>query len=292
MEIKPLSDINKPKYPLKYEVKEEALKAKLPKRWTQNAAAKAALGALAVVTLAGCSDGQPVNLPTPIGSSVSGTTVTTETPIIDVVYPGETVAPVLNVAPLFIHGEGRGTYGCDMVTSPAYISEAEALTVINEVAQEYGLQFSDEDKAEFSTVLRPVTHFNPPDPGLPSPTIPPDVFITLKTDFSDNKHGVAIEYITVDDVKSWCKDGQAGLIEEYNTQDAAAQMSEALEEARPNGVYTAGVLYDPCEMYLPEEQSAQTDWQALKERSREMATEQLKAQAKDFFEWLKAQGVI
>ncbi len=273
MELKPVKNNVKPKYPLKYELKDETLKSMIPKRWASSPAAKAALGALAVITLAGCAaEGMsPSAIPTKDAAVLA-----TEDPAIGVVYPGEAMASVINVAPLFIHGEGRGTYGCDMVTSPAYISEYEALTVINEVAEEYGLKFSDEDKAEFSTVLRPVTHYREPEAGAAAP---PDVFITLKTDFSDNEHGVALEYITVEDVKSWCKDSP-GLIDQYDTKDAAAQLSEALENAGPKGIYNAGVLYDPCE--LSEDEAA----------AKALAQEELKAQAKDFFEWLKARGVI
>jgi hypothetical protein len=165
------------------------------------------------------------------------------------------------------------------------------LTVINEVAKEYGLEFSDQGKAEFSTVLRPVTHFATPDANAPGGTAPPDVFITLKTDFSDSRHGVAIEFISVEDVKSWCKDS-SGIMDEYDTKDAAAQLSEALENARPKEVYTAGVFYDPCESYEPEDLSVKVDWDEVDAKSREMSGEQLKKQARDFFEWLKAQGVI
>jgi hypothetical protein len=66
-----------------------------------------------------------------------------------------------------------------------------------------------------------------------------------------------------------------------NTLGAAEQLSEALEQADvPYGYYSAAVLYDPCE-------SAKTETE-----SRSLSKQQLKAQAKDFFEWLKNQGVI
>lgn len=288
MEIKPVKNTDTPKYPLKDEVREDILKKSVPKRWAGSPAAKIALGTLAAVSLAGCTlptGGAPMTASaTYEGSYLTNTPANTPDTS---VYGGVPMPAKINVAPLFAHGEGRGAYGCDMVMSPAYISELEALTIINEIAKEYGLEFTNKDTTKFSNVLRPVTEIAPP---MPDNTVPDvDVFITLKSDFFDSQHGVAIEYITADDVKAWSAGTTQALIETYDVKDAAAQMSESLEDAKPvDGCYTAGVLYDPCELIEPEKITVEE----AEAQSKVKAEEELKAQATDFFNWLKTQGII
>lgn len=282
MEIKPVKHTEKPKYPLKTELNEGALKKQIPGRWVQSAPAKAALAALAVVTLAGCT---PTGLPIVPPQGIKGAANIPR--VIEYMPEGTTEPAALRIAPLFIHGEGRGTYGCDMVTSPAFLSEYEAMTVINEVAKEYGLEFTDVNTPKFYNVIQPGTDPNPNPIENTQVTKRPEQRVDIKSDFTDKEHKIAIEFVSVDDVKEWQQWPVASSVEIYDTKDAAAQLSEALESTQP--VYydiSAGVLYDPCETVsteVPNESEAE---------ARERSKEQLKAQAKDFFEWLKKRGVI
>jgi hypothetical protein len=174
-----------------------------------------------------------------------------------------------------------------MVAPPAFLSEDDALAVINETAKEYGLTFYDKNTPELPDVLQPSTNIYSPEDKQP-----PSQRADMQADFFDREHNVAIEFVSVDDVKQWHKDtGYAVSVEEYYTQDAAEQLSEALEEVYGGGI-VAGVLYDPCELYRPENLPDETEWNEAEVKTREMSEEQLAAQAKDFFEWLKAQGVI
>lgn len=266
-----------PKYPLKTELNGEMLKKEIPKRWMKSPAVKAALGTLAVVTLAGCNFG---GAPMPISSATEGNVIVS--PTAHLTPQGTPEAPMINVAPLFIHGEGRGTFGCDMVAPPAFISEHEAMTVINEVAQEYGLEFTSDDAPQFYNVLQPASDPNPELSQNPEITKQPDKIITLQADFTDKEHGIAIEYVSSDDVKEWQQWPITTSVEMYDMKDAADQLSDSLEEAahREPGFYTIGVFYDPCEYSKDEAEAV------------ESSKEQLKAQAKDFFKWLKQQGVI
>lgn len=300
MEVKPVKQSEKPKYPLKTELNEEELKKQIPKRWTASPAAIVALGTLAVVALAGCA---PEKMPGIINTIIPPTEASVSSTS-NYVPEGTTVPAMVNVAPLFIHGEGIGAFGCMMVAPPAFLSEDEALTVINDAAKEYGLHFSVGDTPELTNVLQPLTNLNshlyPDESAAPTEAADtPDTIITLKADFSDNEHGIAIEYISTDDVKVWSQGEARTTIEKYKTLDAAAQLSEALEIAipEPYGSYNVGVLYDPCtnadiEDLLGQEERDEEAWDEAEARARETAEEQLKAQAKDFFEWLKSQGVI
>ena len=280
MDIKPVESIEKPKYPVKEDIKADLLKNSMPKRWVSSTAAKIAFGTLAAMSLAGCAT---------IQKNGASSVQPEETPSIeqtDTIYTqtaGVPLAPTVTVAPLFLHGEGRGAFGCVMVAPPVFLSEEDALAVINEAAKEYGLNFSSKESLEFENVLQPATDINPDGLVDGEPTAESsDKIINLKADFTDSEHGVAIEFISVDDVKAWQISPSGASVEEYDTQDAAAQLSEALENAYPVGYtsFTAGVLYDPCEFSEDETEA------------RSMSSEQLKSQAKDFFEWLRQQGII
>jgi hypothetical protein len=59
-----------------------------------------------------------------------------------------------NVSPVFIHGRGRGSYGCVSVAPPSFLSEDEAFEVIQREAQKYGLVFS-RDTAALEDVFVP-----------------------------------------------------------------------------------------------------------------------------------------
>jgi hypothetical protein len=178
---------------------------------------------------------------------------------------------------MFLHGDGRGAFGGDMASVPAFLSEDEALGIINEAALGYGLKFSGEGSPEFTNVAQPVTNIYEPQDKKPSGKT-----MTRKADFIDSEHGVVIEFISIDDVKQWHQQtGYVSTLEQYYTQDAAEQLSEGLEQAEVSGgYYSAAVLYDPCEF-----SGNEADARAL-------SKEEIKAQAADFFEWLKGQRVI
>jgi hypothetical protein len=280
MEIKPVNNIEKPKYPLKDEVTRETINSSLPKRWVSGRTVKIALGTLAAVSLAGCAvikvPTAGVPLPPSATSEASFATASPDTSV----YGGVPMLATIKVAPLFVHGEGRGAYGGDMASVPAFISEDEALAIINEAAKEYGLSFSSAEVPEFSNVLLPVTELSPDDTESSAEPSGKGTLTALKADFADSAHNIAIEYVSVEDIKKWSSGPSNATIEYYETEDTAGKLSEALEEADRGSYYTVAVLYDPC-MHADKEKDA-----------REMSETELKAQATDYFKWLHDQGII
>ncbi len=277
MEIRPVGGKQSPNYPRREDVSPETLKAQPPQRWAVNTAALIAMGTLAAVSLAGCRTAGPPLPPEMATEETAGIIAQVETPVVDMAFVGEPTEPMLRIAPLFEHGDGLGAFGCVMVAPPVFLSESEALAVINEVAKDYGLAFSEEGGTEFYNVRQPSVNTLEPDKTQPLETM-----ITLKPDFTDQEHGIAIEFVSVDDIKSWDPNYTAnGITEMYATKDAADQLSSALDAAGSDADVAAGVMYDPCEFSA--ESEAQTRVQSVGE---------LKKQAKDFFEWLKSQGLI
>lgn len=289
MEIKPVKTAVPPQYPTREGVSARQIKESVPQRWADSHAAKIALGTLAAMSLAGCTP--PRTAGVPIAPSPTTEETVIQSPIVTDIVIGEAMSPTVAVAPLFEHGDGMGAFGCDMVTPPVFLSEDEALSVINTVAKEYGLKFSAGNAPALDNVLQPVTNIYEPENKDAS-----DTLVTMTPDFADVEHGVALEFVSVEDVKSWHQDKGYGVsVENYDTLDAAEQLSEALESATHVNAcgYTLGVLYDPCEQQDP---ISGGDWEAAlqeaKEQSRVQSEEALAAQVKDFLEWLKAEGVI
>lgn len=294
MELRPVKDIQKPKYPLKSEVDPKLLKDSVPKRWTGSKAAKIALGTLAAATLVGCapqiptagvpvppsafSEGSFTNTPGITCEQITGASRLSSQPTVSYVPEGSVAPAMLNVAPIFSHGEGRGAFGGDMASMPAFISEDEAMSIINETAKDYGLSFSAAGAPEFSNVCQPVTDLTPEDETSAKPSQQGNM-VSLKADFVDKEHGIVIEFVSVEDVKKWSGEKE-GIAETYKTKDAAEQLSEALENAYTGKYITAAVLYDPCESERKESEA------------RALSEADIKAQADDFFKWLKSQGII
>ena len=302
MEIKPVKETTPPQYPVKESITAEQIKSQVPKRWFDNKAAKLALGALAAMTLSGCETPPLAGVPTPPETSIPMVSPNSSgSSMVEGVTAGVPQAQTFKVAPLFVHGGGQGAFGCVMVAPPVFLTENEALEVINDAAKAYGLKFAAEGCPEFSGVLEPITNMYDQERDFSQQS-----YITMMPDFADAEHGVAIEYVSSEDVSDWHQDtGLETSVGTYETKDAAQQLSDAFASAIDTNytVNTAGVLYDPCELADESElqlsEMSDEQWNEFEQRldefqqqSREMSEAQLKKQAVDFFEWLKKQGVI
>lgn len=286
MEIKPVKTSALPQYPVREAVSPEQLKESVPQRWADSRAAKIALGTLAAMSITGlASCGAPQGMLVENSFASEGTVI--ESCVTEYLPEGTTAPAMLSVAPLFEHGEGMGAFGCDMVTPPAFLSEDEALAVINTVAKEYGLKFTAGNAPMLQNVLQPATNIYEPEKKEAS-----EKYVVMTPDFSDKEHGVALEFVSSEDVKTWHQDqGFMSTVENYDMLDAAEQLSESLEAAYGmNYDYAAvGVLYDPCDWVAVKNGE---DAQAAEAQSRDQSEAQLARQVKDFLEWLKAEGVI
>ena len=274
MELKPVMQVKQPNYPQKGQIDDKALIQRVPLRWSRGAA-KIALSALAAVSLAGCRfDGQRGS-DTNVFTGFFNALFPTPTPY-EHLLAGDIMPYPVSVAPLFLHGEGRGVYDDNAETQPAFLTEEDALNIINKVASEYGLEFSAENTPVYTGVRQPQTNTSGEVQNSAEQS-----YISFSPDFADSR--VVIEFVSVEDVKTWRQNTPDGTAEVYDVLDAAAQLSEALDFAWPydNGDYTIGVLYDPCAFL-----------EGSDGQMRSISEYLLEKQARDFFEWLRQQGII
>lgn len=183
--------------------------------------------------------------------------------------------------PLFVHGNGRGSFGCDSVLPPVYLSEDEAAQVIRETAAEYGVDFSG--KGTVNSKKLPYTN-------VYGDEMEKTYKGELALDGYDGALGIGFEYVSQRDVSDWHLDtGMMSTVEVFDMKGTAERLTEAV-----NGT---AVFYDPGMDYseMPDWNS-EDDWdRAVEEycsRQKERMMEDLRAQVVDFLEWLKGQGVI
>jgi hypothetical protein len=238
------------------------------------------------------------------------------------------------VAPVFLHGKGKGFDGSPSLSYPVYLRESEALPVIIDELGRYGVDLSERevavDKVTFS--WRKYLCVQKKD-GTEDWDIIPDAenSTTLAMDVADRKRRIAVEFIGWDDYmkmggvdvgrmetfdertgKRW---GGGWTVWEYDFPDAARYVREQIERQGRKPWYY-GLFYDPViiprtkeawdsimePMFMgTNEEPGESDRrsEALREAiekarsaARKQAHELLRAQVRDFAEWLKHEGAI
>lgn len=277
MDIKPVKKYRSPKYPVKQAVLDNPELLKLmPDRWKKSLYVNAALSSLLIFTLASCR-----------GRELSGTEQTEKKPL---------------VAPIFDHGNGRGSFGCMSISPPSFLSEEEAYQVIQEEGKKYGISF-DKEGLNIENVRIPETkYFLKPEKqvegnksfrdkgGVISSSKTGD----LKLDGYDGVKKIGYEFISREDYYSWkVEEGIHSSVEDFDFLSTANLLRDGLE--KNNGEASIGVFYNPMVSLSREElriEDEDRDWDALAAKVKGMGEDELRKQVKDFLEWLRAQGVI
>lgn len=253
MRVKSVEKYRLPYYPDKKEVlRNPVILKSIPQRWKGNVKVGIALSSLLCFMLSACEGSANLK------NHLKG-----------------------KAAPIFEHGDGRGSFGCDSVAPPAFLSEEEAFEVIREEAELQGINISDKNIA-LEGVDIPVTNlYSFLDPDISNTGNEP-----LKTkkgdlvlDGYDEEKRIGFEYVSKEDYTEWHKDTGIGCsVEEYNTLEAARLLQNGIEGK--TGENIVGVFYDPVPL--------SGDWIYKSKKSEE----QLREQVRDFINWLKAEGII
>ena len=171
MQIKPVGNYKKPKYPKNdlFILQPELLNRYVPDAWKSNTIVSAAL---TVFVLSGCnvSGMEKTNLNTTASPSIvtqkpSPSMVTdikptdikaqvTSIPSATPPLPTPSPTPSSLIAPLFIHGDGRVSVGCAAVSPPVYISEDEARKIIEEEMRQANISFKQDKEIPEITIFK------------------------------------------------------------------------------------------------------------------------------------------
>lgn len=260
MRLEPVRIYPQPKLPSRDAVDEQPdLLRLLPNRWQGNAAV--------VTALAAC-----------LALSTSSS---------DAAKKPDTVA---RVAPIFVHGDGIGSFGCRVISPPVFLSEDEAVEVIRNEAKRAGITFAKSGKI-LSKVELPTA---PREYGNKQPARPVKAQ-SIALDGTDAKRNISFEYVSRDDLVEWQGDpskNPASSVYSYNVGGAAKDLRAGIAKAKAVGSYA--VFYDPVAS-IKDSRDPLAGW-AERPGAATVGTEEarkdLREQVKDFIKWLKAQGVI
>lgn len=297
MDAKPLKRYGRPGYPTRLEAlaHPELLGRHLPPAWGRRAEMAGTVALLLAVN--GCVN-QQTNGPTE--SQATSQCVEEQ----DATAPVEKTAAF--VAPIFQHGDGRGTAGCLAVNPPVFLSEEEALQVIVEELGRAGVDITVTDVAmeglpveqDFKRFERPwemrktnssgtrILTFGAPDSaGVVKP---------LEADGLDADEKVAFEFVSQSDYYYFGGLRSGSSVQTYDLPIVAESLAERVTQA--NGRVYFGTFYDPMEIpiyfHAPGTTKRTNSRENIATAARDRAKDLLREQVVDFVEWLKGQGAI
>lgn len=286
LRARPVRRYASPAFPTKLEVLADAtqLEKHLPPAWFSRADMASAVTVFLAANAAGCSGA--------VGQDRAAGT-------------GTASAKAAIVAPLFEHGEGRGSVGCSAVAPPVFLSEEEALQVISEELTHHGLDMSQRD-VEMSSVSIKSVHYQR-EYNWVSGRIEirsTEKRAPLSVDLHDQNKRVAVEFVSRPDYFELGGRQSSASIQGYDLKQVSSDVAREVRRAG-KGVYF-GTMYDPMTcLSLPITrkikrgesvgspiEDPQAFWQKRQEAARAESRRMLRRQVRDFVDWLKGQGVI
>jgi len=260
MVVTKLEHYKKPSYPDKDTVLHNPiLLKKLPERWRRSAYTCATLSSVLLLLLTACKT-----------NDIKSSTIQYQ-------------------VPFFEHGDGRGSFGCQSVAPPAFLSEEEALSVINEITKREGFEFTKYG-ATLNNIQIPETSIY--DSPIEDITSYKKGDLTLDGFNSDKK--IAFEFISKEDLEGWVKkSNKMSSVSSYAFKNTAKALSEKLNEKNKDMIvatfYDPQYTYDEVEPFIYD---FKMDSQTKKEKLVEIVKADLRLQVQDFISWLKAQNII
>ena len=209
--------------------------------------------------------------------------------------------PAAGVAPVAEHGDGIGSYGCEVMVPPVFLSEAEAVQAVRDELAVAGVTGLAEGEVFRDVKVAPIPwdecEWRFGDPEWKDP---------FEADFYGARSEFAIEVLTEADHEDLATE-DSGLpwelvcessVDEVDLLGLARALSGGLREAGAGRWY--GVLYDPvvymdeyeysmCWYKADDPETCQSDLEAsAKDESRAL----LRAQVTDLLAWMEEQGLL
>jgi len=205
----------------------------------------------------------------------------------------------VKIARIFSHGDGSGAIGCMVSSPPVFISEDEARKIIFTALKEENIEFNTINTPVLKFTVYPgVNYFESKEQQLKDKQ---GRKVEIKMDGYNVKNNLAIEYVSARLVNILDPpDYETSSVQKINTKKTAEKIRDKLTA---QGKVNAAVFYDPVTYYdrytyydeyqeaLDRVSSSNTSPSTSKDRplsSRDL----LKAQVKDFIEWIKKEGII
>ena len=293
MEIKPVKLKRKPGYPtIKTFVDNPGLLSKsVPFAWIRN---QYAATTLATFILCGAGNQSSAQKTKPTTVVVSKDIKKDKPAAIQSVKHD----PV-KIARIFSHGDGTGAIGCMVSSPPVFISEDEARKIIFTALKE--------ENIEFGTINTPVLKFRVQTIviDLHNKVInlmdKKEITVEIKMDGYNVKNNLAIEYVSARVVNRLDPyDEMESSVQRIDTKKTAERIRN---ELIARGKVNAAVFYDPVTQYDPIRYNNESPEAIdrllsgnastpISKDSPPTSRDLLKAQVKDFIDWIKKEGII
>lgn len=199
-----------------------------------------------------------------------------------------------SIAPIFIHGDGRGSTGCVVMNPPVFLSEAEARKVIEEEMMKEHI-FFDKKNVQLEDVRIPEEFESWSREGSP-----------VQLDGYSSKFNLGYEVVTQEDYHQLGGEHSLSTVQSYDLVKAAENLRNKMKE---RGKMNFAVFYDPLED-IPTSPSKNVTYEEMRyyyelddsdddrssEGSRAAATQRsievLRQQVADFIQWIKREGLF
>jgi hypothetical protein len=291
MKIKPVKHYKDPGYPTRASMllNPSCLSECVPTRWKGNRM----LATMLAVYLLGPenTDAQSANVTGERPAMVKGDRESRESTPVQQDARREQLS---SIAPIFVHGDGRGTTGCVVMNPPVFLSEAEARQIVEEELMKEHIVFDKKNVTlEDVAFQKDYGHFK-------GDAVP----VTL--DGYSTQYNLAYEIVTAEDYHKFGGEYSNSTVQSYDLVTAAENLRNKMKE---HGRKNVVVFYDPLLNDEPTEEHSKAydkmlrhdelsqgdrfatleDWgRAEKNRSIEL----LKRQVSDFIEWIKKEGLF
>ena len=275
--LTPVTRYSDPKYPTKEAVNADPrLLAHIPRRWARNPYILTALSLVMAAGLTACGNSQNSESLFPAASpAVSASPDPADSADSAGSAPSE--ADALDI-PIFAHGTGRGSYGCESVAPPVFLSEEEAMQVIAEECAAQGIDISG-SKTISGTF--PATSILPE--AISGSASDETYTGELTLDGYSEELGIGVEFVSTEDILDWQAPTDVGAsVEQYDLKGTAQRLADCTDNV--------AVFYDPAAGNY--EDFTGSNEESYMENSKEQSIDELREQVRDFLQWLKAQGVI
>lgn len=262
MQIIKLKQYKKPRYPDKSAIYHNPnLLNKLPVRWKNNAGIFFTLSSAILILLSSCK-AKNIN----------------------------TDASLLTQVPFFEHGDGRGSFGCESVAPPCFLSEEEALSVINEITKREGFEF-DKDGATLYNINIPQTNIYDYKQNEMKSYKKRDLIL----DGYNKDKKIAFEFVSKYDIESWQNEnnGIMSTVSTYPFKLTAKALSEQINKGSNDMIIAT--FYDPDYNYESVSSiisNRNLNYNEREKTIKDIVKADLRLQVEDFITWLKSQNII
>jgi hypothetical protein len=278
MEIKSVNNTQQPNYPTieLFVEHPELLSRNIPNKWLKN---QFVATSLAAFMLSSCGKSTAAKIEKIETVDTLKANSPTSTPQTQKKKAKKNL--VTNVAPVFAHGEGRGSVGCIVFSPPVFISEDEAMKIILDKLKAEGYNFSRENCPTIPLEVLPIANECRAKEGAPKG----NVKIELKMEAYNENSNWSIQFIARNDYEKLKNDNCFSSATSYDLKRAAEVINQELKKQKETNVV---VFYDPVA------QIKSNDWTKDKENrvlAHKDEKEMLLAQVEDFIKWLKTNKI-